>query len=261
MVMAVDSQDLVTRIVAGRGGPGNPGFLAPTNPFYAPVPQIPFDVAGANALLDGAGYRSASDGTRRAPNGAPLSFELLIDSAQAPLAELLVAAIRRVGIELRPKEVTIGPQLFGNKQTTQYEIAVLPFPGPGPGGPESDPDILRILFSSKVTPALQGATNYANPTFDALADKQRVAFDDAERKAIVAQMQTILARDLPVVPLYFAQNASPRRPVVLHPGNLPDVGEQQAAHGHRAEDRHPHPYRLTATRLVDKSCSRCDLVA
>jgi peptide/nickel transport system substrate-binding protein len=215
MIMAVDPADLVTRIVAGRGRPGNPGFLAPTNPYYAPVPPIPFDLAGANALLDGAGYVPGSGGTRRAPSGTPLSFELLIDSAQAPLAELLVAAVKRVGIELRPKEVTIGPQLFGNKQTTQYEIAVLPFPGPGPGGPESDPDILRVLFSSKVTPTLQGATNYANPAFDALADKQRVAFDDAERKTIVAQMQAILAHDLPVVPLYFAETDALYRKQVL----------------------------------------------
>jgi peptide/nickel transport system substrate-binding protein len=215
MVMAVDSQDLVTRIVAGRGSPGNPGFLARSNPYYAPVPPISFDVAGANALLDGAGYHSAGGATRRASNGTPLSFELLIDSAQAPLAELLVGYMKRVGIELRPKEVTIGPQLFGNKQTTQYEIAVLPFPGPGPGGPESDPDILRIFFSSKVPPTLQGATHYANPTFDALADKQRVTFDVGQRKAIVAQMQTILAQDLPVVPLYFAETDGPYRKRVL----------------------------------------------
>jgi peptide/nickel transport system substrate-binding protein len=205
MVMAVDSQDLVTRIAAGRGRIGNPGFLAPTNPFYAAVPPIPFDVAGANALLDSAGYGPGSGGIRRGPNGTSLSFELLIDSAQAPLAELLVADMKRVGIELRPKPVTIGPQLFGNKQTSQYEIAVLPFPGPGPGGPESDPDILRVLFSSKVTPTIQGATDYANPAFDALGEKQRVAFDHNQRQAIIAQMQTILAQDLPVVPLYFAE--------------------------------------------------------
>ena len=216
MVMAVDSQDLITRIVAGRGSLGNPGFLARSNPFYAPVPLVPFDVAGANALLDGAGYHSAGGATRKAPDGSALSFELLIDSAQAPLAELLVSYMKRVGIELRPKEVTIGPQLFGIKQTSQYEIAVLPFPGPGPGTPESDPDILRILFSSKVTGIeLQGATNYANPTFDILAERQRVTFDDAERKTIVAQMQMILSQDLPVVPLYYADTDAPYRTRVL----------------------------------------------
>ncbi|HEX3539160.1 MAG TPA: ABC transporter substrate-binding protein [Acidimicrobiales bacterium] len=206
MLMAIDRQELVTRIAAGRGKPGNTGFLGPDNPFVAPVPQYDFDVAGANALLDAAGYRvPAGGGTRRDPNGAALSFTLLMDSAQAPLSEILVADLRRVNVELRPNPVVIGPQLFGNKLTGSYDIAVLQFPGPGPGGPNADPDVLRRLFSSNVPPSLQGATDYANPAFDKLADMQLTAFDPAQRKTLVAQMQTILAQDLPVVPLYFPE--------------------------------------------------------
>jgi len=214
--MAIDRRDLVTRLAAGRGVPGNPGFLGPDNPFFSPVPQHELDVAGANALLDGAGYRAGGGGdTRQASDGAPLSFELLINNAEAPLAELLVGALRRIGVELRPKQVQIGPQLFGNKFIGAYDIAVLPFPGPGPGGPNGDPDVLRLLFSSKVAPSLQAATAYANPTFDGLAEKQRAAFDEAERKAIVAQMQRILADDLPVLPLYYPEVAMLFRKQVL----------------------------------------------
>ena len=205
-IMAIDRQNLVAAIAAGRGLPGNAGFLAASNPFYASVPQIPFDVAGANAALDAAGYRLPSaGGTRVAPDGTPLSFGLLIDNARADLAEVLVGDLKRVGIDLRPKEVTVGPQLFGAKQTGAFDMAVLPFPGPGPGGPNSDPDFLRLLFSSRVNPSLQAATGYANRTFDDLADQQRVEFDEARRKAIVAQMQNIIATDLPVFALYYAQ--------------------------------------------------------
>lgn len=227
MVMAVDRQDLVTRIASGRGMPGNPGFLSPNNPFYAPVPQIEFNVAGANALLDAAGYRSGgSGGTRRDQKGNPLSFELLIDTAQAPLGEVLVGDLSRIGVELRPKPVNIGPQLFGNKLLGQYDVAVLPFPGPGPGGPNGDPDVLRLLFSSNVSASLQGATAYANPAFDDLAEKQRVAFDVADRMAIVAHMQRILADDLPVVPLYYPETDALYRKQVLDgwyftPGQFP----------------------------------------
>lgn len=206
MLMAIDRQDLVTRIAAGKGAPGNPGFLAPENPFFTPVTQYGFDVAGANSLLDAAGYPLPNGGvTRRDASGAPLSFGLLMDNAQAPLAEILVADLRRVGIELKPNLVQIGPQLFGNKYTGSYDIAVLQFPGPGPGGPDGDPDVLRRLFSSRMPPSLQGASAYANSTFDMLADQQLVTFDPVARKAIVAQMQMILAQDVPVVPLYYPE--------------------------------------------------------
>jgi peptide/nickel transport system substrate-binding protein len=224
--MAIDRQDLVNRLAAGRGVPGNPGFLSPANPFFAPVRQYGFDVAGANALLDGAGYRAGAGGTRRDQRGNPLSFELLISNAEAPLSELLVAALRRIGVELRPKLVELGPQLFGNKLIGAYDMAVLFFPGPGPGGPNADPDVLRVLFSSRVPPSLQAASAYANPEFDELADRQRQLFDQRERMDAVARMQQLLADDLPVLPLYYPETSTLFRRGVLDqwyatPGQFP----------------------------------------
>ena len=224
--MAIDRQDLVTRLASGRGAPGNPGFLGPENPFVVSVPRYELDVAGANSLLDAAGYRPGSGDVRRAPNGSPLSFELLINNLEAGLAEILVGALRRIGVELRPKQVQVGPQLFGSKLTGNYDMAVLPFPGPAPGGPNADPDVLRRIFSSKVPPSLLGATNYINPEFDALAEKQQATFDEGERKAIVAQMQKMLADDIPILPLYYPETTILFRKQVLDqwyitPGQFP----------------------------------------
>ena len=225
--MAIDRMELVTRLAAGRGLPGNPGFLSPENPFFSPVRQYEVDVAAANSLLDAAGYGAGGGGgVRQAPDGSPLSFELRFDNAEAPMAEILIPSLRRIGVEARPKPVQIGPELFGNKLFGGYDMVVLPFPGPAPGGPNADPDVLRRLFSSEVPPSLTSATGYANPTFDALADKQLVTFDQAERKAMVAQMQSIIADDLPVLPLYYPETAMLFRKQVLDqwyftPGQYP----------------------------------------
>ncbi len=229
--MAIDRRDLVNRLAAGRGLPGNPGFLSPANPFFAPVRQYDFDVPGAGALLDAAGYRMGPGGIRQ-DRGQPLSFELLISNAEAPLSEILVGSLRRVGVELRPTAVEIGPQLFGNKLIGKYDMAVLFFPGPGPGGPNTDPDVLRVLFSSKVEPSLQAATAYASPAFDDLAEKQRLAFDDGERKALVAQMQQILADDLPMLPLFYPETVVLFRTQVLDewyftPGQFPTLQDNK----------------------------------
>lgn len=201
--MAIDQDDLVTRLAAGRGLPGNPGFLSPENEFFTPVPQYQFDVAGANALLDSAGYRQGSGGIRQDANGARLSFELRFDNAQVELGEIVIAALRQIGVELRSTPVEVGPELFGNKLFGGYDMVVLPFPGPAPGGPNADPDVLRQIFSSRVPPSLTGATNYVNPAFDELAEEQRLTFDEGERQAIVAEMQTMVAEDIPVLPLYY----------------------------------------------------------
>ncbi len=230
--MAIDRKDLVDRLAAGRGLPGSPGFLSPANPFFAAVRQYDFDPAGAAALLDSAGYRLGAGGIRQAPGRGALSFELLISNAEAPLSEILVGSLRRVGVELRPKPVEIGPQLFGSKLVGNYDMAVLFFPGPGPGGPNADPDVLRVLFSSKVPPSLQAASAFTNPTFDDLAETQRVTFDPAGRQAVVAQMQRLLADELPVLPLFYPETTLLFRRDVLDewyftPGQFPSVQDNK----------------------------------
>lgn len=223
--LAIDRTDLVRRLAFGNGRPGNPGFLGPDNPFRTEVPQHDLDVAGAAALLDGAGYRVGSGGVRQGPGG-PLSFELLVGTTDAPLAEILVADLGRVGVELRPKPVEIGPQLFGAKMFGGYDMAVLSYPGPSAGGPNGDPDVLRQLFSSASPPSLTSATGYANPAFDELAEQQRSAFDETERKALVGRMQGILAEDLPVLVLFYPETVLLFRKEVLDewyftPGQFP----------------------------------------
>jgi len=228
---AIDRKDLVTRLAGGHGQPGNPGFLAPTNPFVTRVEQYDVDVRGANSLLDAAGY-SRSGGTRTSSDGSPLSFELLISNEQAPLAELLKSDLARIGVEIRPKPVQLGPALFGTKLSGGYEMAVLSYPGPSAGGPNADPDLLRQVFSSTSPPSLTSATGYANSTFDDLADRQRTTFDEARRHDLVAQMQRIVARDLPVLPLYYPDDAVVFRKSVLDrwyvtPGQFPTANDNK----------------------------------
>ena len=230
--MAVDRKDLVDRLAAGKGVPGSPGFLSPSSPYFTPVPQYDHDVAGANALLDQAGYQRGPDGVRRHPDGSPLRFELRFDGAQVALSEILVAALREIGVELAPRPVQIGPELFGNKLFGGYDLVVLPFPGPAPGGPNADPDVLRVLFSSEVPPSLTGATNYVNRAFDELAEKQRLTFDDAERRRMVGEMQAMIAEDVPVLPLYYPERFLVFRRRVLDqwyftPGQYPTVDDNK----------------------------------
>lgn len=137
-----------------------------------------------------------------------------------------MGALRRVGVELRPKPVEIGPQLFGTKLFGSYDLAVLGYPGPSASGPNGDPDVLRQVFSSTLPPSLTGASGYANPEFDRLAEEQRSTFDENQRRGLVGRMQRILAEDLPIVPLFYPETVLLFRKNVLDewyftPGQYP----------------------------------------
>lgn len=231
--MAIDRQDLVDRLAGGNGTPGNPGFLGEENPFLIDVEPYELDVDGAMTLLDEAGYAAADGGLRTTRDGAPLRFELLVSNAEVALGELVSAALADIGIETTLKPAEPGPALFGAKFSGGYEMALLGFPGPSAGSLNGDPDLLRSVFSSESPPSLTGATGYANPAFDELAARQRITFDDAERARIVAEMQEIIAEDLPILSLYSPDTSFVYRTEVLEewyltPGRYPiDIHNKQ----------------------------------
>ncbi|MBA3605919.1 MAG: hypothetical protein H0W46_08110 [Acidimicrobiia bacterium] len=230
--LAIDRNDLVTRLTGGSGEPGNPGFLGPDNPFRADVEQYEFDVTAANELLSKSGYAMGEGGTRIAPDGAPLRYELLVSNLDLPLAELIVVALAQIGVAITIKAVEVGPALFGTKLSGGYDMAILIYPGPSAGGPNADPDLLRQLFSSTSPPSLTGASGYVNPAFDDLAARQLVTLDETERGELVADMQQILAEDIPVLALYYPETVLVFRTDVLAdwyftPGAYPTAGNNK----------------------------------
>ena len=70
-----------------------------------------------------------------------------------------------------------------------------------------DPDIYHRIFHSTMTPpAGMNRGAYANPALDALLARARATEDRAERRRLYGEVQRLAAEDLPVVPLWWAQN-------------------------------------------------------
>ncbi|MDQ3382172.1 MAG: ABC transporter substrate-binding protein [Actinomycetota bacterium] len=207
--MAIDREDLVERLFGGNGTPGNPGFIPPETPFHAEVEQYPFDLAAANAMLDEAGYPRAGGGTRTSPDGGPLSFELLI-SGMAPVVAVLVSALQQIGVELKPSALDT-PSFNQRVIKGETEMSLI-----GSGGLNSDlaPDYLRLVYNSK-TKLTQHAQGYLNPQVDQLTEQQLRTLDVDERKQIVAEIQELVARDLPLLPLYYPGSATIVKPEIF----------------------------------------------
>lgn len=202
---AIDRADIVERLVGDNGVPGNAGFLPPDHAFYAEVEQYRFDRERAGELLDDAGFELPAGGdVREGRGGELLRFELLFPTTETPLAELVIAGLGAVGIEVATRPVELGPALFGAKLGGDFDLALTLYPGPGGVPPNGDPDYLRQIFSSEVPPDLATAAGYMNDEFDDLAERQLVTPDKAERGDLLSRMQEIISEDLPVLPLYYA---------------------------------------------------------
>jgi peptide/nickel transport system substrate-binding protein len=197
---ALDREDWVDRLLLGRGLPGSSGGLSPNHPFLAPdLPAYERDLDRAAELLDGLGMTDEDgDGWRQLPDGEPFEIELVSNArfgSQDP--ELVAEYLRDVGLRVA---VVVLDRAAADEAGAEgnYTMALQ-----GYGGLESDPDVLRTRFHSEAPASGHSSVHgYANPEFDALAERQLTLLDVDERTEVVHEMQRILAEDLPLLSVY-----------------------------------------------------------
>jgi peptide/nickel transport system substrate-binding protein len=73
-------------------------------------------------------------------------------------------------------------------------------------GGNEDPDIFYAFHSSRFPPNGANRGFYSNPRVDALIDRARSEVDPAVRKPLYAEVQKILAEQLPYVDLWYLDN-------------------------------------------------------
>lgn len=200
VAFGIDRQDLVKRILVGRGQPGSSGNLAPSNPFLAEgLPTYGRDLTRAKALLDEIGLKDANgDGTRDLPDGRPFTPELQTNSLFSPQTpQLIKEYLREAGIDVQIKSLDQATS-DANGIEGRYGMALFTY-----GGMGGDPDYLRTRLSSKSQAKVYSKIHgFTNARFEELAGKQRVTIDVPAREKLVDEMQQIVAEELPLLSLY-----------------------------------------------------------
>ncbi len=219
--MAIDDQAVVDTILQGLGSIGRPSFTHPDSPWALPdgdpAATARFDVAGANAILDAAGYvDSDDDGIRETPDGEPLNFAIM-GSANEPqdlrTAQLVAQQVKKAGIKmsvlgLDPATVRQRRKPGKDGSPAPYDLRI----GSLDSHAHADPDGLLYFFHSPGKGFGKVITGYANAEFDAIIDKASATGDNAVRKEILADAQTKLAEDAPIITLAYIEGVYAFRP-------------------------------------------------
>jgi len=195
LAYAVDRRPLIEYLNRGFARPAD-SVLPPESWAYdGNVPAYNYDPGRANQLLDQAGYR-ASDGVR---------FHLTMKTSTEESTRLMVAVLqqqlRKAGIALDIRTFEFAT-FFSDVTRGLFQLYSLRWIG----GNE-DPDIFEYCFdSSKFPPNGANRGYYSNPRVDELIAQGREEVDPAARKKTYAQLQQILAEQLPYINLWYFDN-------------------------------------------------------
>ena len=169
---AFDRAAMAKAIVPGQGYVA-PFLIMPGEPYYSPYDPFTYDAAKAKQLVAEAGY----------PNGLDVEFMMIArepDNSIAPVVQSYLAAIG-----IRTKIVPLERQIYVDRGVKgEFELALaqktIPMVSP------------FLLFAEQL--ASNGSGNRAawkNAQFDELLNRLGGAFDLAQQKSLIAEMQKI----------------------------------------------------------------------
>ena len=201
LAYATDRATMIRYLLRGQARAAA-SLLPPNHWAYEPnVQQYGYDPAQAERLLDAAGFPRGPDGVR-----FHLTLKTSTEESARLLAQVLADQWKRVGValDLRPLESATFLSDVGRGSFQLYTFRWV--------GANDDPDIFDYVFSSKRMPP-NGANrgHYRNPTLEALLDQERVEMDREKRKAILSEIQRIVAQDEPYINLWYVDNVCVHR--------------------------------------------------
>ena len=203
ITMATDRQKIVDALLLGYGTVAN-STLLPLHWAYDPKQPsaLPFDPAGARALLDEAGWKDRDgDGVRENADGLRLSISIVYNQgneARRRIAEIMQVQLREVGIEVRPEVMEWAAliQRISEPDPRDFDGVVMGWVG------EFRVDDTGLFHSSQVDgPFAYSGTR--NPELDRLMDTLALIQDHEEARPLWARYEMVLRDEQPYTFFYF----------------------------------------------------------
>lgn len=204
LAYAIDREGLIRDLLLGQGKLAH-SILPEESWAYHPGQVYTFDPAKAKQLLDEAGYRDPDGDGPQMRFPKPVVFKVSGSSVAAKnYAGVIQNYLKNVGVPVDIQTAELNT-LFDELRRGNFQI----FYGQWVGG-NQDPIFFKDLFATSEIPtearASRNRSRYSNAELDKLLDEAVNTFDRTKAKELYRQIQDLVSRDAPVIPLWYQAN-------------------------------------------------------
>jgi len=196
--MAINTQEIIEYVLYGQAERITGPYPKQTDFYDQAVQPLPYDPAGAQRLLEEAGYKKNAEGWLE-KGGRPLAFTLITNSGnETRKAVMAIAqnAWRRLGVKV--ETLAVEWAVFINERVNKGDFDALVL-GWSMG---LDADIYQIFHSSQTGPFQLNFVGYRNPKADELMVRIRQEYAHPRQVAMARELHRIIAEDQPYTFLY-----------------------------------------------------------
>lgn len=203
LAMALNRPELINALLHGFGAPAH-GMIPPWSPMYTEIDPLPYDANGARQLLTQAGWEDSNGDGVLDREGAPLSFTLLVNSANRThqdIATVIQQQLQEVGARVEIRTVEFQTLLQQHK-ARNYDAVISNW----------TLDTFKVdptpLFSctEAQTPQSANRAGFCDPQLDAFLTRGLRTADADEAKAIWAEYSRGLQQAQPITFLYWSED-------------------------------------------------------
>jgi peptide/nickel transport system substrate-binding protein len=196
---AINRKEIIDKIENGLYLLGE-SPVTPASRYFTQLPQVPYDIAKANALLDADGWKRGPDGIR-SKNGQRLSLTLASSIGNPDTdteIELIRGSWKQLGVDFIVKRylssqffatIANGGIIYGGK----FDAVVFGW------GADPNEDMSNLYACYRFPPNGQNDPHWCNRTATAEMDRAKESYDPAVRTPLIAAVQRALYDDVPTV--------------------------------------------------------------
>lgn len=204
LAQAIDREGMIRDLLLGQGKIAD-SILPEESWAYTAGQRYSFDPAAAKKLLDEAALRDPDGDGPQMRFTKPIVFKVSGSSVAAKnYAGVIQNYLKNVGVPVSIETAELNT-LFDELRRGNFQI----FYGQWVGG-NQDPIFFKDLFATSEIPtetrASRNRSRYSNPELDTLIDQAINTFDRVKGKELYARIQETVARDVPVITLWYQAN-------------------------------------------------------
>jgi len=202
MSYAINKDEIVDGVLLGYGQKATGPYKPDTWVYNPEVRRYDYNPNAALKLLEEAGWKDRDGDGLLDKDGKTFEFTLITNQGndlRSKTGEIVQRRLKEIGIDVKLRIIEWASFLNEFVFPGDFDALILGWTG----GPE--PDQYDIWHSSKTDPRQLNFIAYNNPEVDALLEKGRRIFDQAERKKIYDRFQEILAEEQPYTFLYVGE--------------------------------------------------------
>lgn len=188
----VDKNKIIKYMMKGMAFPANGGFIPKGLPGYSSASGFTYNPQKARELIS----------SYKKENGTIKPIELTTVQEYVDICEYISAEMAKLGLPIQVNVVP-GPTMRDGKSTGKFSLFRANW---GADYPDAE-NFLSLYYSKNFAPEGPNYSHYKNEAYDKLYEQSFLINDLNERANIYAEMDALMMKSSPILPLFYDQTA------------------------------------------------------